>query len=638
MRPARVLHAARLRRGTLTALAAFLTLAAAAPRVAHAAPPVEFTLQVTPSTGTIDDEFIATVQIAIKGVNGAERFWEPDWGDFSVTDKREQQSTQWSYDPQAGQEIRSVEVRRFLLKARRAGKLRIGEAKLKVDGVEYKTKPLVVQVNPSGQGTSGGTAGSTATPGVPDPNNPNGAPAPSAAGGNYPPPDPSIVAPTFIHVVADRTKVRVGEQITVTWLLYTRSEVLKYEPKPPRFDDLWVETLYEPQNYLNYSEEVVGQRTYAVAVLAKRAIFPTRAGKLVIPAFHADVATMATPFGSPLRLSSKEVPIEVEALPPGAPAGFDPGLVGQFQIEASIDRDNVPAGESVELTLSLRGEGAIRRSKIPSLSIDGFDVYPPRDFQEHLDLGGDKVRGDRRFSYVLTPNKGGTLPIGPIEISYFNTATGRYDTARSDLMKVKVVGDPSQLPGAGSTRENVITRDIRPPHELGAASTRFWSDLQGSSLFWLGLAAPGFGFLGVVVFDFLRRRMRRETPRARLRRARGRARKRQKTAEVHIRGNRPAKFFGEIAHMLTEHIEERVGEPISALTRDQLRALLSERGFPTEIIDQLVRELEACDMARFAPTAAGTGEMRAALRRAQELLRAVEKVRPIEEDDMEDAA
>ena len=78
------------------------------------------------------------VTIAIKGVNGAEKFWEPDWGDFTVTDKRVQPSTQWSYDPQAGQEIRSVEVRRFLLKPRRAGKLRIGEAKLRVDGKEYK--------------------------------------------------------------------------------------------------------------------------------------------------------------------------------------------------------------------------------------------------------------------------------------------------------------------------------------------------------------------------------------------------------------------------------------------------------------------------------------------------------------------
>jgi hypothetical protein len=170
-------------------------------------------------------------------------------------------------------------------------------------------------------------------------------------------------------------------------------------------------------------------------------------------------------------------------------------------------------------------------------------------------------------------------------------------------------------------------------------STRFWSNLHQARLFWLGLAAPGFAFLGVILVDFTRRRMRRETPRARLRRARGRARKRQKTAEVHIRGNRPAKFFGEIAHMLTEHVEERVGEPISALTRDQLRTLLTARAFPPEIIDQLVKELESCDMARFAPTAAGPGEMQAALRRAQDLLRAIEKVRPLTGDtDEEDAA
>ena len=594
-----------------------LAVLAVAPVRAHAAPPVDFTLKVTPTTGSVDDDFVATAQIIIKGVNGVERFWEPDWGDFTVADKRTQQSTQWSY-AQNGQEVNSVEIRRFLLKPRRAGKLRIGAAKLRVNGVEYQTKPMVVEVLPGSGGQAAANPNQPLAPNAPaDPNSPN-APAPGA--GSYPPPDPSIVAPTFIHVAADRTKVRVGEQITVTWLLYTRSEVLKIEPKPPRFDDLWVETLYELKDRLNYSEEVVGQKSYAVAVLARRAIFPTKAGKLIVPAYHAGVATMATPFGSPLRLSSKEVPIEVEALPPGAPAGFDPGLVGQFQVEASIDRDNVPAGESVELTLTLRGEGAIRRSKIPALTMDGFDIYQPRDFQEHVDTSTDKVKGERRFSYVLTPNKGGTLPLGPIEIPYFNTATGRYDVARSDLMKVKVVGDPAALAGAGASRENVITRDIRPPHELGEVSTRFWSNLHQARLFWLGLAAPGFAFLGVILFDFTRRRMRRETPRARLRRARGRARKRQKTAEVHIRGNRPAKFFGEIAHMLTEHVEERVNEPISALTRDQLR------------------ELESCDMARFAPTAAGTGEMRAALRRAQELLRAIEKVRPLEEDDDEEEA
>jgi hypothetical protein len=149
-----------------------------------------------------------------------------------------------------------------------------------------------------------------------------------------------------------------------------------------------------------------------------------------------------------------------------------------------------------------------------------------------------------------------------------------------------------------------------------------------SRAFLAALAAPGALFLLTVLVDKLRERMRRETPRARLRRARGRARKRLKAAELHIRGGRAGKFFGEVARVLVEHLEERVGEPVSAMTREQLRDYLSERGFPEETVEALVRELENCDFARFAPSASGPGEMRAALRRVRALLSAIERVRP----------
>jgi hypothetical protein len=239
------------------------------------------------------------------------------------------------------------------------------------------------------------------------------------------------------------------------------------------------------------------------------------------------------------------------------------------------------------------------------------------------------VRGERKFAYVLSPQKGGQLPVGPIEIAYFNTETGRYDTARTDLLSVKVVGDPSKLGGGSAdTADNVITREIRPPRELAAVSPRFFDDFHRSRLFLVALLFPGAAFLGVVLVDVVRERLHRETPRARLRRARGRARKRQRMAEVHIRGNRPRKFFDEMARMMYEHIEERIGQPVAALTRDQLRVLLVERGFPADLVNDLIGELEKCDFARFAPSAAGPGEMKSALRRAQELLRAIEKVRP----------
>lgn len=605
----------------LGSVAAFAVVAVAGS--AHAGQ-VDFSLKITPGTGTTNDEFVATVQIDIRGVNAPEKFVEPPWGDFTVLDRRTPlQSTQWTYGP-AGQEVHTVQVRRYVLEPKRPGRITVGAAKLRVDGKDYETKPVTVEVLDAGK-----PAADPNKP--PDPNNPTGPGQTSIPDRQYPPPDPSIVAPTFLHAVLDRNKVRVGEQVTVTWLLYTRAEVLKFEPRPPRFDDFWVETIYEPQNYLQYAEEQVGGRTYAVAVVGKKALFPTRAGKQNVPVYRADVATMATPFGSPLKLTSKELALEVEALPPGAPQSFDPGLVGRFALEAHIDRDNVPAGESVELELVVRGEGAIRRSKIPTFSFDGFDVYPPRDFQENVDPSGDRVRGERRYSYVLTPQRGGTLAINPIELSYFNLETGRYDVARADPLSVRVVGDPKLAAGATSGADNIIGRDIRPPREMGRVHAPVLGDLHRSPwLKWI-LLAPACVFLGVVTVDWARERLQRETPRARLRRARGRARKRLRLAEGHIKGGRASKFFAEIARVLTEHVEERVGQPVAALTRDDLRALLATRGFPTATIDGLVSELENCDFARFAPSASGPGEMRAALRRAKDLLALIEKVRPVSE-------
>src|SRR5262245_33007507 len=226
-------------------------------------------------TATVNDELSVTVQQTIRGVNAPERYWPPDFGDFTVIDQRSQQSTQWLVDPRRGQEIINVETRWYRLRPTRVGRLRIGEARIKVDGVEYKTKPLVIDILPAGQSVA---------PAAPEPGK---APASSDVPGFTPPSD-SIVKPTFLHVVADRNKVFAGEQVTVTWLLYTRSDVLKFDPKPPKLEGFWAETLYEPDRFFTYHPEVVGGREFAVATVAKKALFPTKPGKITVPKYEAE--------------------------------------------------------------------------------------------------------------------------------------------------------------------------------------------------------------------------------------------------------------------------------------------------------------------------------------------------------------
>ena len=60
--------------------------------------------------------------------------------------------------------------------------------------------------------------------------------------------------------------VHVGEQLIVTWLLYTRGDVWHYQTKTePKHDDFWSEDLYAPPGRLAWQLQVVRGREYHAA-------------------------------------------------------------------------------------------------------------------------------------------------------------------------------------------------------------------------------------------------------------------------------------------------------------------------------------------------------------------------------------
>ena len=607
-------------RTTLLAIA----ITVAAPAATAAAQPIRFSLEVSPEVGGLDDTYIATVQIEVSGVAGPERYWHPDFGDFEVGETQNKQGTSTMLDPALGQQIRTTILRRYELRPRRGGRLRVRPAKIRLAGHEYSTGSVLVQVGPAS-----GLAG----PGPADPGS-GGGEDPTASGAvgvpGFSSPDPELRSEDmFIHVVADKKEAYVGEQVTVTWLLYTRSEILKFEPKPPSLTGLWPEILYEPDAYFTYYETTVGSSPYVVAIVSKRALFPTQAGRLEVKPFRAKVASLSSSPGESQSLASRPMIIRVKPLPTGAPAGFDPTYVGSFEVNSSVDRNQIEASESLTLVVKVSGQGAIRRTEAPKLAFPGFSFRAPRDTQDSVDVATGVVRGERIYRYWTTPEQGGQLTIPPIEVPYFDPKSGDYKVASSRPIPILVRGDPGKLgrPSEGDGHENVIPRDIRLIHEVDDVSSRALPRLYASRWFW-GLAGlPPLAFVLVLAIDRLRQQLKKETPRSRLRRARGRARKRFRVAEIHLRGNRPAKFFGELSRMLYDHIEERLGQPIQSMTRDELRRFLADKGFGSDTVQQIDRSLEEFDFARFAPTAAGPGEMRAQLRQLKELLREIERTR-----------
>src|SRR5205814_8376419 len=111
-------------------------------------------------------------------------------------------------------------------------------------------------------------------------------------------------------------------------------------------------------------------RVYQVATLMRKMLFPLQPGKLTVAPLESELSQVDL-FRRSLRTQRlKADPLVIEALPlpsAGRPDGFDPGNVGRFTVEAHLDRDRVGVGEAVTLTLSIRGEGNLRKLAPPRL-------------------------------------------------------------------------------------------------------------------------------------------------------------------------------------------------------------------------------------------------------------------------------
>jgi hypothetical protein len=277
----------------------------------------------------------------------------------------------------------------------------------------------------------------------------------------------------------------------------------------------------------------------------------------------------------------------------------------------------------------VRGAGNIRNVGLPKIhEVSGFKVYDPT-MKEQL-VKGDVVAGEKIYTYLLVPERGGELELPAVELSYFDPGSGRYDVSKTQPVKITVEGDPSKVtPGStAGVNENVLGPQIRPIHSRRNVQSVVGDRLFRGHLAWLWLVlAPGI-WVAVLVFDFIRRRMASETAGAKRRRARRTARRRMRAADYHIRAQRDSAFYGECARVIYEHLEYRLGEKVESLPLPELRTYLERAGFEASLAEAVCKDLELCDLARFAPAASGPGEMRSVLRRVRTLLGRIEKVRP----------
>jgi hypothetical protein len=262
----------------------------------------------------------------------------------------------------------------------------------------------------------------------------------------------------FVKMEPDKKDVYVNEEIILTFSLFNAPQIRFYQNPnyaPPSYTGFWTEEI--PTQGRGEYKVINGER-YIVSEI-KTALFPVTAGDITIQ--EASVAVQFDIFSNPAKLSTDPVTLKVIPLPP-VPAGIqETSLVGEFKIEAKVDKNEVGEGDPIEIVVTIKGVGNIHSIIKPLFTpVTSFEIFDPQE-KESINRQNQKIEGEKSFKYILIPRKEGEYKIGPFESSYFDPAQKKYIKLTTKTFDIKVTPGKNGLSSVGpqgSIMKNEVAR------------------------------------------------------------------------------------------------------------------------------------------------------------------------------------
>ena len=504
----------------------------------------------------------------------------------------------------------------YTMMAQKEGTFSIAPATIMVSGEQYRSNGLKITVLPpdeeehadasrSGSNSSNAKASSS------------GSNSGSAVSGEN----------IFMKTIVSKTKVKEQECILLQYKIYWAGVDLAQftnNTQIPEFNGFWKQDLEQGEIQTNL--EHYNGRNYNTAVIYQTLLYPQRAGEVKIePASfeavlrvqnRANVRSLFEEFyGSYTNvtktLNAPGTTIHVSSLPSGKPAGFSSG-VGQFSIQSSISSQDITTNDAVTIRLTIQGTGNMKLVKTPAVDWpEGFEVYDPK-VQNNFKSTTAGVSGTKSIEFLAIARAAGDYTIPPISFSYYDTQADEYRVLQTPEYTVHVARD-----AADQSQQTVVNTfvdkedirqlgtDIRYIHTTALPAVREPLLSGFTGLWWLLYLVPTL--LAALLFVVFRKRIRENADESRVRykKAGKVAQKRRKKAKK-LMSESNAAFYEEIERAAWTYLSDRLSIPTAELNKDNIAEILRAKGTAEALIQQVREVLSTAEVARYAPSAAGS--------------------------------
>jgi len=468
----------------------------------------------------------------------------------------------------------------YFLKPLKKGKLIIYQATVTIDGQEYKSLPVEVNVTNSVKGANSNS-------------------------------DNEYFDDDNIELIASVSKSSpyINEPITIVYKLYYKSPINvsnANESEAPKYKDFFTQNIKIPQ--LKVNRETYKGQIYNVVDWRKVVLYPQRDGNLEISPLSLNLVldfptNKRDFFGNIIRDQASKIIttgskiITVRKLPDnGKPKNFS-GAVGQFEFDIILNKNSLKASESFQAKVKVTGQGNLKLFDLPNLMVPAsMELYEP-ERKENVKTNLSGMSGTIENIYTIVPKYQGKFPIQELEFSYFDPLEKTYKTVKSQKLNIDVFEGPTL---SSNNNENIVLpvsesfKFIKKENNFTIINKEQFSN---TSTFYILLSIPVLSLLSFIIFYSLPKRKELNNY-EKIKKVYKQIKINLNNAEKSI-GNKD-EFYDLVEKAIYNCLKARFSIETNKLNKESIKKQMILEGISIDKIKIILKLVESCERARYS--------------------------------------